>query len=223
MAAPRLPGNSHRLSIIGRTGTGKTQAGLWHLSLREFRKFPWVMCDAKGDELINDIADIPGVEQIKFTDTPGKAGLYHLRGTPPMFKGDAMEAFLWRIHKRSNCGLFFDEGYVLDPRSDALNSIYTQGRSLHIPTITLSQRPAWLSAFTFSEADFIQSFDLNRKEDQKRVEEFAPFDMKNRLPDFHSRWYDIGRNDVREFSPVPPRDIILENFEDRVRRKKVLI
>lgn len=223
MSQPRLPDNSHRLSIIGRTGTGKTFTGLWHLSLKNFFTFPWVIFDAKGDQLINEISAIPGVEQIGFADNPKGAGLYHMRATPPAMKSDLMERFLWRIHQRGRCGLFLDEGYVFDRNSDALNTIYTQGRSLKIPVITLSQRPAWLSAFSFSEADFIQAFDLNRKEDQKRVEEFAPFTMRERLRDYHSRWYDVGRNDVREFSPVPPQNIILDNFEAHVRRRKRVI
>lgn len=219
----RLPGLGHRLSLIGRTGTGKTQAGLWQLSLKNFKLFPWIMFDAKGDDLISEIADIPGVEKIGFGDKIPKTGLHHFRGTPPMMKSESMEKFLWSIHARGRCGLFLDEGYVFDRNSDALNTIYTQGRSLQIPVITLSQRPAWLSNFSFSEADFIQAFDLNRREDQKRVEEFTPFDMGTRLPDYHSRWYDVGRNKSDVFLPVPPRQDILENFEDRVRRRKILI
>lgn len=185
------------------------------------------MWDAKGDPLINEISAIPGVEQIRLGEMPGKAGLYHVRTTPTAMKSGAMETFLHRIHARGKIGMFFDEGYTLDPRSDALNNIYTQGRSLQIPVITLSQRPAWLSAFSFSEADFIQAFDLNRREDQKRVEEFAPFkgdlSMQNRLQDFHSRYYDVGRNTACEFSPVPPQDVILENFETRIRKRKRVI
>jgi hypothetical protein len=220
---PRLPGNSHRVSIIGRTGTGKTQAGLWHLSLKHFSKFPWVMFDAKGDTLINEIAQIPGVKAISMKDTPDKSGLHILRATPPQMKSDAMDDFLWRIHKRGRCGLFCDEGYVFDPRGDAFNTVLTQGRSLQIPMIVLSQRPRWLSQFVFSEADFFQVFALNHVKDRRTCEEFIPADLDNRLPDYHSLWYDVGRNSVHTFSPVPPRESILENFENRLRIRKRVI
>lgn len=209
----RLPGDSHRLAVLGRTGTGKTLAGLWHLSLKKFRQFPWIMFDAKGDSLINEIARIPSVERLSVADKPGKTGLYHVRETPPTMKGDTMEAFLWRIHARGKCGLFFDEGFVFDPRSDALNTILTQGRSLKIPCIFLSQRPSWVSRFAFSEADFFQVFALNDKDDRKTVTRFMPADLEKPLQEFHSQYYDVGHNIVREFLPVPPRDDILNNFD----------
>lgn len=221
--AVRLPNNTQRLTVIGRTGTGKTQAGLWHLSLKDFKKFPWIIFDAKGDPLINEVSAIPGVKQIDFSFVPKYPGLYHLRATPPSMKSDAMEALLWRIHKRGKVGLFFDEGFTFDPRSDALNTIYTQGRALKIPTITLTQRPSWLSRFVFSEADFFQIFGLNDRDDRKTVQRFVPVDMDLPLREFHSIWYDVGKNSVREFLPVPQRDTILDQFEANVRRPKLVI
>ena len=217
------PGNSHRVSVIGRTGSGKSVAGLFLLSLKNFAAFPWFICNAKRDQLIASIGKIPGVERLTFKDKIPKRGLYILDGTPADFKSDDMEEFLTRIHARGNIGMFQDEGYVFNPRSDALNNIYTQGRSLKVPVITLSQRPAWLSPFSFSEADFIQSFDLNKKEDRKRIEEYAPFDMETRLPDYHSRWYDVGRNVAQTFSPVPPPDAILDNFDFSIRPRRKII
>ncbi len=216
----RLADASHRLVVIGRTGTGKTQAGLWHLSLKNFRKFPWIMYDAKGDELMTEISKIPGVQHIGFDHIPKHPGLYYIRATPPAMKSEAMEAMLWRIHSKKNTGLFFDEGFPLDPRSGALNTIYTQGRSLRIPTITLTQRPSWLSRFTFTQADFFQLFALNDADDRKTVKKFIPVDSERDLPRFHSWWYDVADNRVAEFSPVPTADAILENFETNVRKPK---
>jgi hypothetical protein len=223
MGQLRTPGNSHRVSIIGRTGTGKSVAGLFLLSLKDHASFPWIIWNAKREPLVQKIAKIPGVEPITFKDSIPKRGLYILTGSPSDFKSDAAEHFLERVHARGRCGQFFDEGYTLDPRSDALNNIYTQGRSLLIPAITLSQRPAWLSPFSFSEAEFIQAFDLNRAEDKKRVEQFTPFDMSERLADYHSRWYDVGTNTSCVLSPVPPPEEILDNFDFSIRpRRKVI-
>lgn len=219
----RLPGNSDRLVVIGRTGTGKTQAGLWHLSLKNFKTFPFVMVDAKGDSLINEISNMPGVERVGFNDKIGRSGLYHLKATPPDMKSAAMTDFLWRIHKRGRCGLFLDETFVFGRQPTALETIYTQGRSLNLPTISLTQRPSWISQFCFSEAGYFQCFDLNTRVDQKKVEEFVPVDMQSHLPDYHSRWYDVGRNQVARFSPVPPRDEILDNFEFSLRPKRVIL
>lgn len=220
MSDARLPGNSHRLIEIGRTGTGKTQAGTWHLSVKNLRRDPWLVWNTKGDELLNEIAKMPGSNEIKFSDKITKPGLYFIRPKPHEMKSEECEQFLWNIHKRGHTGMMFDEGYMMDKYSKALNAIYTQGRSLKIPTITCTQRPAWLSPFALSEADFFQVFHLNRKGDQKTVEDYVPADLTRRLPDFHSLWYDVGTNTVSEFSPVPARERILENFEAQMRFNK---
>lgn len=223
MPAMRLPGLSHRTVIIGRTGTGKTQAGLWHLSLNNFQTFPWVITDTKGDDMIREIATIPGVERLSLADTPLKKGLHILRATPEQMKSPAFDAFLARIHARGRCGVFIDEGYMTDPRCAPLNTILTQGRSLKVPVIFLTQRPAWVTKFAFSEADFFQCFHLNDREDQRTIEKFVPAELDRRLPDYHSLWYDVGRNAVVEFSPVPPRDDILDNFDVAIRPRKRVI
>lgn len=223
MADVRLPNNSQRLAVIGRTGSGKTQAGLWHLSTKNLRDFPWIVFDTKGDELIREIGKFPAVHKIRFGDAIDKQGLHILRPLPHEMKSDECENFLWKLHKRGRCGIFIDEGYMFDKYSDALNALYTQGRSLKIPMITLSQKPKYLTQFTFSESDFFQVFDLNDKNDRKRINEFMPADLERPLPDFHSLWYDVGRRSVVNFSPVPARDTILENFAAQLRYNKRVI
>ena len=217
MTDARLPNNSQRLAIVGRTGTGKSVAGAWHLSLKDFKTFPWVVVDTKRDSFWRKVWHLSGARRLSLKDTPGKDGFYYVQPTPQEIQGPDGEAFLWRIHKRGRCGLFFDEGYMLDKFSDALIALYTQGRDLQIPMITLSQKPKYLNMFTFSEAEFLQVFALNDVKDRQRIAEFAPIDPKMRVRDFHSLWYDVGRNSVVEFSPVPPPDRILEDFEARLR------
>lgn len=219
----RLPGNSHRLAVIGRTGSGKTQAGLWHLSTKDFKSFPWIIFDTKGDDMIRDISKMPGTQKLRFNDQIPKTGLSIIRPLPHEMKSDACEDFLWRIHKRGRCGIFADEGYMFHKYSDALNALYTQGRSLKIPMITLSQKPKYLSQFTFSESDFFQVFDLNDRNDRKRINEFMPADLERPLPAFHSLWYDVGDRSIVNFSPVPARDVILEKFEAQLRLAKRVI
>lgn len=223
----RLPTNQQQTMIVGRNGTGKSTAGLWLLSCyienNALDHGAWVIFDAKGEELIREIARIPGVNNITLADTPPKKGLSILRGTPDDMSSDAMEGFLGRIHARGKCGLMFDEGYTFDARSKMLRNIYTQGRSLRIPIITLSQRPSWLCRFAFSEASFYMIFPLNDADDRREVRRFAPVDMDKRLADYHSWWYDVGKNSVTEFSPVPPGDVILDKFDTSIRPPKLVI
>ena len=216
----RLPDDSHRIVILGKTGTGKTQLGVWHLSQRAYLTRPWLVLDFKHDELINSI---DGAVHIDVGEVPKKPGIYvtHPYGSE---KGSPeVDALLWKIHQRGNCGIFVDEGFMIGPRSDAFNAILTQGRSKRIPCITLSQRPVWMSRFVFSEADFIQYMFLNDKRDRETVQNFTPFDVEKRLPPYHSFYYDVGRDSTVVWRPVPSGDDILASFDERlgVRRKYI--
>lgn len=208
--AVKFPGNHDRLAVIGRTGSGKTQAAAWHLSGKNFRKQPWLITNTKGDPLLNEIGAIPGVRNIEIDETPEEPGLYMVSPLPD--QGEELDALFKRIWQKQNCGVYIDEGYMID-MTDGLNALLTQGRSRLIPMIVLSQRPAWLSKFVFSEADFIQLFHLQHEGDRKNVAQFVPFDTKYRLPRFHSYWYNVGDNEIVEFAPVPPRAKILESFK----------
>lgn len=202
----RIPDDSQRVLIVGMTGSGKTLAGLWHLSLRDLESMPWVIFDFKRDPTI---AKIPALE-ISLGELPQEPGLYVVRPLPG--QDDDVEKFLWNVWQRGNIGLYIDEGYMLDKNSDALNAIYTQGRSKRIPVITLSQRPVGLSRFAFSEAEFFQTFFLNDERDRKTVQAFQPEKVRERLPRFHSYYYDVGGDELSVLTPVPMLPELLKRF-----------
>lgn len=215
----RLPNDSHRTTIVGKTGSGKTVAGVWHLSKRAYDKMPWIVLDYKRDKLI---ARLPATE-ISVTDkVPDKPGIYILR--PHITDDDEVEAFLWKMWQRGNVGLYVDEGYMLPygGKSEALSAILTQGRSLKIPTIILSQRPVWLSRFVISEADFLQVFWLSDIRDRKTLTGVMPPQVLERVGKYHSNYYDVGDDKLVTLSPVPNEDIIVASFKD-VREKKKLL
>lgn len=207
--AVKFPSEHDRLAVIGRTGSGKTQAATWHLSGKDFARQPWVIVNTKGDPLLNEIGSIKGVKQITIDETPEENGLYIVSPLPN--EGDRIDAFFYRIWEKQNTGVYIDEGYMID-KTDGLNALLTQGRSRKIPMIVLSQRPAWISKFVFSEADYIQLFHLQHEADRKNVAQFVPFDTRYRLPKYHSYWYNVSENEIVQFSPVPPRATILANF-----------
>jgi len=213
----RLPNSSQRITIVGRTGSGKTIASLWHLSLQNFTSRPWVILDFKTDENINAI---DRAQHIKLTETPKRPGIYVVHPIPS--QKEEVTDFLWKIWERENAGIYVDEGYMLgaDP---AFEACLTQGRSKHIPMIVLTQRPAWISRYAFSEADFFQIFHLNDKRDRKTVELFVPADLDARLPDYYSRYYDVGSNQLVTFSPVPEPSQTLQVIGERLRTRKRII
>lgn len=207
----RLPDDSHRLTILGATGSGKTVAGIWHLSKRNYRRMPWIIMDFKRDKLIQRL---PYEEIGPPYKLPKKPGLYVVR--PHMTEDAAMEDLLWRIRYNGNIGLYVDEGYMLpyDGKSDAFNAILTQGRSLNIPTIVLSQRPVWLSRFVLTEASFLQVFWLNDVRDRKTLTGIMPSQVLDRLPRFNSWYYDVSGDEMVALSPVPNEDAIVASFVD---------
>lgn len=218
----RLPKSSQHIAIVGRNGSGKTQAALWHLSQRPLDRRPYIAIDFKGDEHIN------AIERARYIglgdEIPRAPGVYILQPTPLDAKQGRVEEFLWRIYERGNTGLWIDEGYMLGD-SSAFETLLTQGRSKRIPIITLAQRPVWVSRFVFSESMFYQIFSLTDKRDKKTVESFAPINMDSRLPEFHSWYYDVGVDRVTGLKPVPLEDEILGVIDGKlknIRRARAL-
>jgi hypothetical protein len=213
----RLPNNSERVTVVGRTGSGKTVFGMWLLSRSQFDKQPHIVVDYKLDENINAIDRIKEIglnEKI-----PTKAGLYiiHPRGS---IDEDAVDKWLWNIWATENIGLYVDEGYSI-PDKGGLEAIYTQGRSKHIPIITLSQRPAWISRYVFSEADYYSVFHLNDERDKQTIGRFTPWGTRAKpLPEYHSRWFDVKSQSSFYLQPVPKVDEIQNRISDRLGPSK---
>lgn len=215
MGLLKLPSDTQRSTVIGKTGSGKTIAALWQLSQRSFDRIPWIIFDFKRDD---NIAQIPYLTEIDISDDPPEyAGLYVVRPLPD--DNDAVEQFMWNCWAQKYTGLYFDEGYMIGNRNKAFRAILTQGRSLRLPLITLSQRPLWMDRFVFSEADMFQVFYLNDKDDRNVVKRYIPDDHINldkRLPEHYSFWYDVGQDYATVLKPVPPLPELLKTFEKRL-------
>jgi hypothetical protein len=211
----RLPGATHRLAVVGRTGSGKTQAAVWHLSNADFDRRPWVVIDYKNDELINAIGR---AQWIDYDTIPDKPGIYILKVLP----GDEELLSRWfrNVWETEGIGIYVDEGYMIDRNDKWFNACLTQGRSKHIPMIVLSQRPVWLSRFVFSEADFFQVFDLTHVDDMRKVKEYIRDDDRQQLEkplrNYHSFYYDVGKKRLETFAPVPEGDVILAEIDRRL-------
>jgi hypothetical protein len=209
----RLPDSSNRLAIVGATGSGKTQAALWHLSMRDFDKRPWLIYNFKTDKSIDGI---PYSQQIELDEVPIQPGVYIVHPHPD--QAEEVENQMWAVWEKQGTGIYVDEGYMVGRQNPAFRALLTQGRSREIPMITLSQRPVWLDPFILSESEYYQVFRLNHKRDRKKVEEFIPANLEQRLPDYHSYYYDVGDNKMTVLRPVPDIGKIHETFERRLAR-----
>lgn len=211
----RFPKLSERTVIMGMTGSGKTTFGVWTLSYAAFDVQPFIVLDYKGDDLISEI---PHTREISLKEIPKHPGLYIVRPIPQT-DDEAVEEWLRKVWQRERIGLFFDESYMVPQKHGALNAIFTQGRSKKIPVIALTQRPAWLSRFIFSEADHFAVFYLHLPDDQKKAREFLGTRALSRLPPFHSYWYDVKQNALFIFTPVDAEET-LERFDERLAPKR---
>jgi len=201
---------------MGRTGSGKTVLALFLLSEANFQSKPYYIVDYKGDD---HIAQLDRANEIGLTDLPRKPGIYIVRPLP--HQEEDVEKWLWRVYEAGNSGLYFDEAYMV-PDNGAFPAILTQGRSKGINSLIITQRPAWISRFVFSEANQYAIFHLNDRDDRKKVWRFLPDDkiMRKRLPDYHSLWYDVDRNHLVPLRPVPPADVVLDRIQARLAPKR---
>jgi len=211
----RLPGDEDRISIIGKTGSGKTIAGLAHLSVRSYTSQPWIIYNFKGDKNINAIRR---ARPLQLPMVPDQPGLYVVR--PRWDEIELLNQHFRAIWERGRVGLYVDEGYMIGSRNEWFRTILTQGRSLEIPTIMLMQRPVFVDRFLLSESEFYQIFQLNDKKDRKIVEEYLPdsVDISRRLPRFHSYYYDSSEDTFTTLKPVPAIQDILQVFDERLAR-----
>jgi hypothetical protein len=217
----RLPDDSQRHVVIGRTGEGKTQAAINALSFRSWDVMPWYVMDFKDDELINDI---PGAIHLDGVEVPKEEapGLYIAHPSPDDFEGmEKLFEHIWRSQRR---GLFVDEAYMISRpgwHSTWFRRLLTQGRSRRCPVILCAQRSSWLDRFMFSEASFFQIFKLSNEKDQKAVREYIDGDVDTRrLERYWSYYYDVAESQLMRLRPCPDRDTILARFAERMEEMR---
>lgn len=224
----RLPSVSDRTVIIGRTGSGKTYGGLWHLSLQPIDDMPWIVVDFKRDE---NIASLPYAQFISMNELPEFPGIYIVQPRPTMEDKQRLSEMMDKILDRGFTGIFVDEGYMM-AKDDAFNTILMQGRSKNIPVIVNTQRPVYISRYVFSEASFIQVFAVIDSRDKKTIAEFTSLEQDFRnLPEYHSYYYDVALDRLHVFKPVPDASIsmtVIANklrplYEERTSKMRVFI
>lgn len=194
--------------------------GAYLLSHSDLDNRPHVIFDYKRDDLLNSIERAEEIDLKKFPKHPG---LYIVHPLPGRSNFDDVENFLWQGWARENTRLYFDEAYMI-PDQEAYPAILTQGRSKHVSTINLTQRPAFISRFVFTESSHYSIFHLNDVEDRKKIHRFVPRDkglnIEERLPKYHSYWYDVNEDNIFLMQPVENRDTILTRFHDKLKPKR---
>lgn len=222
----KLPTDSERIVIAGRTGSGKTTEALFHLSQRSM-EFPWIIVNFKTAP-DDPIARMPVTAIRELGDgPPAEPGVYLVNCTwTDATPNGPLDRYLLDVLAQGHTGVLIDEGRRMGQQSRGLRTILAEGRSAYVPLIFLTQRPAHVDTFAFSEAEYFQFFQLQHPDDHDRIEQWVPrdrldFDALRELGMHHSFWYDL-RNDVVEIlPPCPPFEVVyqrllvaLPRFED---------
>lgn len=215
----RLAGDDQHTAVIGRNGSGKTVAALWHLSKRNFESMPWIVVDFKRDEHINAIerAQYIGVDE----KIPKHPGVYIVQPDPsdPRGLADMFE----KAYNRENVGFWIDEGFMMGENREVEKKfirLLVQGRSKRIPFIVLVQRPTWITRFVFSESNFFQIFHLQDARDVDTITRVLPAGSYFRMPDFHSVYFDVSQNTVHYLRPVPQASEIIDSINERLPKHR---
>ena len=217
----RLPTNQQRISIIGKTGSGKTHAGLWHLSMRDF-KIPFVVIDTKNDDLFYEIPHA----KIANIHTRFNEGLYILPVN--IDEIESIEPLFYRIWETQNTGIFIDEALDIG-KFKSYHRLIRQGRSKNIPIIQLMQRPAGVNRLVISEAEYFQIFEIVDEADKDRIMEFVPLprawkEEKQSLLESHtSFYYDVAQDKLVKINPLPELDEIMETLNDKLKKRIVYL
>jgi hypothetical protein len=205
---PRLPNGEQHIAIAGMTGSGKTEAALSMLGLRDFGEQPWLIVDHKRDD---KIAKIPAETLNLNTRFLPSRGLFVTR---PSFNGkdkEDLDDLLGRIFRKGNFGIYVDEGHLMG-RLQSMQEIMVAGRSRRVCCMWISQRASHIDPFIWSQSTFYRVFRLQTALDKKRFNENFPIKWFDPEP-FHSHYFDGTQGHTFYLGPSPRLDETLKRID----------
>ena len=209
-ALPKI-GRGKRALIAGQTGSGKSTLANWLL-----KRSPghWVIINPKWTA---SYKMLPESTTLKFNGPQdyGKLEREMLRSRfvvvePSSHAADmqTLDDILMHLHDNyRDVGVCVDELYSMHNNGragDGLLGWLTRGRELGQSFLGLTQRPAWISQFLFSESDYVGGMKLRMEKDRKRLADMTGLlAFERELPKHHWLWFDGGKSELRRFGPVP--------------------
>ena len=170
---PFLIRPTERVTLVGRTGSGKTNAARALLA----RRHRLVVIDPK-DELNTPDWNLENATDRGWRDLarghPVRLRVTAPVGTLPDWEQVYRAAFM-AASPRAPLAIYTDEVYgVINPGSRPggwFTAVYTRGRTRYCSAWAATQRPTWVPRFLFSEADWLLCFLLSELQDRKRMAE----------------------------------------------------
>jgi len=197
-----------RVLAAGWTGSGKSTWASWILKRSPLS---WVILNPKHTAAYNELPDsavVKGLDISKVEKALHKYRFIIINPNSRESNPDDLDDFVMRLHESfMNVGLCCDELYSLHKGGVAgagLIGWLTRGRELKQSFLGLTQRPAWLSQFLFSESDFICGMSLLLEKDRKRMFEMTDRrEFISKVPERYWLWYSTRNDELQYFAPVP--------------------
>lgn len=197
-----------RAIISGRTGSGKSTLGAWFL-----KRSPqtWVIFNPKHTKSYSNLEDsiiLSSFKQKEFDDAVSKHKFVILNLSGKLAEAEFMDGIIDYIHNNyENIGICIDELYTIHTNGRAgygLIEWLTRGRELKQSFIGMTQRPAWISRFCYSEADYVIGMDLSLANDRKRLYESTGNDFfLDRVKPQTWLFYNVSEDSIKKYGPVP--------------------
>lgn len=210
MSAPDLPliNPGQRMTIAGRTGSGKSTLGKWMIQRSPGH---WLILNPKATAAYDRLPDsntVHGFDAKKIEKSLEEHKFTNVIPSTQEATPDYMDAWVMYLHETYlHVGLCIDELYSIHQNGRAgqgLLAWLTRGREKKQSFLGLTQRPAFVSKFVFSEADYIVGMSIALEDDRKRMYEFTSRQaFREKLPPHEWAYYDVSADSLRRFGPVP--------------------
>lgn len=198
-----------RAIISGRTGSGKSTLGCWLLN-RSLQH--WVIFNPKCTDAYDRLSNsetINGFDENKISKSLIDNQFTIINFKPDESTHEFMDACVQYFHDAyDNIGLCIDELYTLHggnaKAGSGLTAWLTRGRERKQSFLGLTQRPAWISRFCYSESDYIGSMVLTMIDDRKSLVANSGCEyFMEKLEDKKWLWYEVSKDRATKYGAVP--------------------
>ena len=128
---------------------------------------------------------------------------------PETMEQGVLDDFVYELSEtRAATGLLIDEMLYLSKGNGqagpGVMGWLTRGRARKQSFIGATQRPANITQYAYTEADYLMIYTLKLKADWRKITELTERpDLQQERPKYRFGWYDVGEDKKTEFGPIP--------------------